>query len=149
MPTVIKSYSALVSAMNKNINIAVENACNRLLGKLQEFIMSEYYDESVYEPTGQYKRTFQFYESAMTEMLSKTCGQIFMNPDKMNYPFSGRGWSWDGATQIYEANQGSHGGWSTDESQKHRYWDEFEEFCDKNAIKILREELKKQGIKTQ
>jgi hypothetical protein len=105
--------------------------------------MSEYYDS--YDPT-KYQRTFQFYESAMTEMLSKTCGQIFMNPDKMNYPFSGRGWSWDGATQIYEANQGSHGGWSTDESRKHRYWDSFEEYCEKNALKILKQELKSQGL---
>ena len=37
-----KTYSALVSAMNKNINIAVENACNRLLGTLQELIDTEY-----------------------------------------------------------------------------------------------------------
>lgn len=124
-------------------NKAVENACNRLLGKLQELIMSEYYDS--YDPT-KYQRTFQFYESAMTEMLSTTCGQIFMNPDKMNYPFTGRGWSWDGATQIYEANQGSHGGWSTDESRKHRYWDEFEAYAEKNALKILKQELKSQGL---
>ena len=33
-----KTYSTLVTAMNKNINIAVENACNRLLGILQEII---------------------------------------------------------------------------------------------------------------
>jgi hypothetical protein len=123
---------------------AVENACNRLLEVLQDLIMSEYYDAYDSET---YSRSYQFYRSAMTEMLSKTTGIIFMNPDAMDYPFSGRGWSWDGATQIFEANQGSHGGWSTDESRKHRYWDEFEEYCDKNAIRILKEELVKQGIK--
>lgn len=146
MAHIFKTVTEMQKFLDVACNKAVENSCNRLLGKLQEFIMSEYYDESVYEPTGKYQRTFQFYESAMTEMLSKTCGQIFMNPDKMNYPFSGRGWSWDGATQIYEANQGSHGGWFTDESRKHRYWDSFEEYCEKNALKILKQELKSQGL---
>lgn len=140
---VFRTIAEMQKFLDTACNKAVEKSCNRLLGKLQELIISEYYDS--YEPT-QYKRTEQFYKSAMTEMLSETCGQIFMNPNKMNYPFSGRGWSWDGATQIYEANQGSHGGWSTDESRKHRYWDSFEEYCEKNAYQILREELIKQGV---
>lgn len=136
----LKNYLELACAK------AVEAACNRLLGTLQELIMSEYYDESVYKPTGRYNRTMQFYDSAMTELLSKTCGQIFMNPDKMNYPFSGYGWSWDGAAQIFEANKGVHGGWSTEESKQHRYFDEFEKYCEKNAVRILKEELRKQGL---
>ena len=41
----------------------------------------------------------------MTEMLSETCGIIFMNPDAMYYPIQKTGWSWDGALQIYEANE--------------------------------------------
>lgn len=140
---IFRSPAEMQKFLDTACNKAVESTCNRLLGKLQELIMSEYYDS--YDPT-QYQRTFQFYKSAMTKMLSTACGQIFMNPDKMNYPFSGRGWSWDGATQIYEANQGSHGGWSTDESRKHRYWDEFEEYCEKNVYQLLREELIKQGV---
>ena len=52
-----KTYSALVSAMNKNINIAVENACNRLLGTLQELIDTEYYDQ--FEPDF-YISSYQF-----------------------------------------------------------------------------------------
>lgn len=124
---------------------AVETACNRLLGTLQEFIDSEYYNESIFEPI-KYNRTMQFYNSAMTEMLSKACGQIFMNPDKMDYPYSGWGWSWDGETQIAEANKGVHGGWSTEKSKKHRYFDKFEKYCEKNAVRILKEELHKQGL---
>lgn len=143
---VFKTTVELQDYLEKACAVAVENACNRLLSVLQDYIMSEYYDTSVYEPTGKYHRTMQFYNSAMTKMLSATCGEIFMNPNTMNYPFSGYGWSWDGATQIYEANQGSHGGWSTAESKKHRYFDEFEKYCEKNAVKILKEELKKQGL---
>ena len=143
MKKVFNSINELQSYLEKTCAIAVENTCNRLLGRLQNYIISEYYD--AYDPS-EYKRTMQFYRSAMTKMLSNTCGEIFMNPEQMNYPFSGRGWSWDGATQIFEANQGSHGGWTTEESVKHRYFYEFENYCEKNAIKILKEELKKQGI---
>ena len=71
-----KTYSALVSAMNKNINIAVENACNRLLGTLQELIDTEYYDQ--FEPDF-YIRSYQFWRSATTKMLTQNCGEIFMD----------------------------------------------------------------------
>lgn len=146
MAKVFKTTIELQNYIQESCAKAIENTCNRLLGVLQEYILSEYYDESVYEPTGKYHRTMQFYNSAMTEMLSDTCGKIFMNSDKISYPFSGYGWSWDGATQIYEANQGSHGGWTSEESVKHKYFDEFENYCNENAVKILKEELKKQGI---
>jgi len=127
------------------INKAIQNTCDKLLNVLQDLIESEYYDS--YE-NQTYTRTYQFFRSAMTEMLSETAGIIFMNPDAMDYPFSGRGWSWTGEQQIEEANKGIHGGWSTSESLQHHYWDAFEEYCDKNAVNILRSELAKVGIKT-
>lgn len=123
---------------------AVDNTCKLLLGKLQELIMSEFYDSYDNET---YTRTYQFYESAMTEMLSDSMGMIFMDANAMNYPFSGRGWAWSGQQQLEAANIGSHGGWTTDESVKHRFWDAFEDFCDKNAIKILKQQLIVQGLK--
>ena len=146
MTRTFKSFIEIENFMASACEKAVKKTCNRLLGTLQELIMSEYYD--AYEPK-QYQRTMQFYDSAMTEMLNNTCGQIFMNADKMNYPFSGRGWSWDGATQILAANEGVHGGWTTKESTQHRYWDEFENYCDYNALKILKEELKRAGVDTR
>lgn len=124
---------------------AVEITCNRLLSKLQDLIMSEYYD--AYD-NRTYDRTYQFYRSAMTKMLTTTMGMIFMDANAMDYPFSGRGWSWDGATQLEQANKGIHGGWATEDSKQHHYWDAFEEYCDKNAVSILRNELEKVGIKT-
>jgi hypothetical protein len=144
----VKTFTSIVQAkmfIEPLIRIAVDNACNRLLGKLQELIMSEYYD--VFDSI-KYDRTYQFYRSAMTKMLSDTVGMIFMNPDEMNYPFNNWGWAWTGEQQLEAANQGVHGGWSTDESLKHHYWDEFEKYCSDNAILILREELAKVGIKT-
>lgn len=134
-----KSYSNLVSAMNKNINIAVENACNRLLGFLQEIIDTEFYD--VFEPD-YYNRTYQFWKSATVKMLTQNCGHIFMDKSAMNYNSF-----WTGEKQLHHANIGSHGGWITDTTKEHRFWDVFIDFCQNNAINILKEELKKQGLK--
>lgn len=138
--TMVQLEGFIQSACTK----AVDNTCKLLLGKLQELIESEYYD--VYY-TETYSRTYQFYESAMTEMLSDSVGMIFMDANSMNYPFSGNGWAWSGQQQLEAANRGSHGGWSTDESKNHRFWDAFEEYCNKNAIKILKQQLIAQGLK--
>ena len=135
-----KTFTTVVSLKNyveTQCNIAVQNACNRLLGVLQQLIDSEYYD--VYDPVW-YERTDQFWRSATTKMLTEACGQIFMNPDEMHYN------GWYGDEQIILANLGIHGGISTPTTLKHRYWDEFVRYCDDNAIKILKEELKKQGL---
>ena len=131
-----KTYSALVTAMNKNINIAVENACNRLLGTLQQLIDTEYYDQ--FEPD-YYKRTYQFWRSATTKMLTQNCGEIFMDEDAMNY-----GTYWDGELQLQFASRGYHG--TTAIQTDGRFWQTFLDFCEQNAVKILKEELIKQGI---
>ena len=109
-----KSYEELEKYINKACSKAVQKTCDKLLEVLKAFIMSEYYD--VFDPK-KYQRTWQFYNSAMIQMLTDTCGRIFMNPDTMTYPVAKEGWSWDGALQIYEANQGSHGGWTTEETK--------------------------------
>ena len=134
-----KTYSALVSAMNKNINIAVENACNRLLGTLQQLIDTEYYDQ--FEPD-YYKRTYQFWRSATTKMLTQNCGEIFMDEDAMNY-----GTYWDGELQLQFASRGYHG--TTAIQTEGRFWQTFLDFCEQNAVSILKEELIKRGIKVK
>ena len=134
-----KTYSALVSAMNKNINIAVENACNRVLGTLQQLIDTEYYDQ--FEPD-YYKRTYQFWRSATTKMLTQNCGEIFMDEDAMNY-----GTYWDGELQLQFASRGYHG--TTAIQTEGRFWQTFLDFCEQNAVKILKEELIKQGIQVK
>ena len=134
-----KTYSALVSAMNKNINIAVENACNRLLGTLQELIDTEYYDQ--FEPDF-YIRSYQFWRSATTKMLTQNCGEIFMDEDAMNY-----GTYWDGELQLQFASRGYHG--TTAIQTEGRFWQTFLDFCEQNAVKILKEELIKQGIQVK
>lgn len=143
---VFTSIVGIKLAIEAMSNKAVENACNRLLGKLQEFIYTEYYDQ--FDPV-EYQRKEQFYKSATTDMLSQLMGQIYMDSDKMNYPWNGTGWEWTGQQQLESANVGSHGGWTTETSVQHRYWDKFMEYCENNAITILKEELAKQGLKSK
>lgn len=132
-----KTYTALVSAMNKNISAAVETACNRLLGTLQELIDTEYYDQ--FEPD-RYVRSYQFWHSATTKMLTQNCGEVFMDKTAMNY-----GAYWSGELQLQYASEGYHG--HTDFQTEGRFWDAFIEYCEQNAMRILKEELKKKGIK--
>ena len=141
MAKVFKTTVELKKHMEGLCTKAIQNACNRLLGTLQELIDSEFYD--VFEPNT-YKRTYQFWEAATTRMLNKNCGEIFMDKHSMNYNNF-----WTGEKQLYAANIGSHGGWVTDETKEHRFWDAFIEYCEENATNILKEELRKVGIKTK
>lgn len=115
---------------------AIESAANILLEKLQEFIMTEYYD--LYTPIF-YQRTMQFYQSAVANLISPNTAEIGMDETKMNY-----GDYWDGETQLYMADAGFHG--SANIWRKGFFWKEFVAWCNENAIKILVNELRKNGI---
>lgn len=132
------NFNSIEKILNKKINIAVENTCNRLLGHLQQIIDEEFYD--VFEPY-YYRRTYQFWESAVTDMVKQNYGRIFMDESLMNYNSY-----WTGKRQLLEASVGSHGGWVTDETKKHRFWDVFINFCKENMEVIFKEELIKCGV---
>lgn len=135
----VKNMSDLKIRVDIACSKAVENACNRLLGTLQQLIDAEFYD--VFTPDF-YNRTYQFWESATSEMLNQTCGKIFMDKSKMDYSNY-----WTAERQLLAANIGSHGGITTDETKEHKFWDTFIVFCEKYAVKILKEELQKNGLK--
>lgn len=138
MAQIINNMNDLKKQVDTACSKAIENACNRLLGSLQQIIDEEFYD--VFEPD-YYHRTYQFWRSATTKMLTQTCGQVFMDKNEMNYNSF-----WTGERQLQEASVGSHGGWVTDETKKHRFWETFIRYCDLHAIDILKEELRKQGL---
>lgn len=135
----VKNMSDLKIRVDIACSKAVENACNRLLGTLQQLIDAKFYD--VFTPDF-YNRTYQFWESATSEMLNQTCGKIFMDKSKMDYSNY-----WTAERQLLAANIGSHGGITTDETKEHKFWDTFIVFCEKYAVKILKEELQKNGLK--
>ena len=138
MARVIKNVNDLKKQVDIACSKAVENTCNRLLGSLQQIIDEEFYD--VFYPQ-YYHRTYQFWQSATTKMLTQNCGQVFMNKSAMNYNSF-----WTGERQILAASIGSHGGLITDETKEHRFWEVFIDFCEENCINILKEELRKQGL---
>lgn len=133
-----RSPAELQNHMQELCDKAVKNACYRLLGELQRIIIDEFYD--VFEPD-YYQRSYQFWESAVTKMLQDGIGVVFMDKNAMDYNEH-----WSGERQLYEANIGSHGGWTTSETKGHRFWNVFKNYCEKNAIKILKEELRKVGF---
>lgn len=120
---------------------AIENACNRLLGALQKIIIDEFYE--IFEPDF-YIRSYQFWKSATTDMLNKNIGVIFMDDTAMNYNSY-----WTGKKQLLAASIGSHGGWVTDDTKEHRFWEVFEKYCAENAIQTLKEELSNVGLKVK
>ena len=136
MSKVFKTVVELENYVESACKKAVESACNRLLGTLQELIDTEYYDQ--FEPD-RYIRSYDFLRSASTRMLNATCGEIFMDSPKMNYNSF-----WTGEKQLAYASEGYHG--SKDIQTEGRFWDAFIDFCEKNASNILKEELIKQGL---
>lgn len=131
-PVELKNYMQMLC------DKAVENACNRLLGALQQIIDDEFYD--TFTPSF-YIRSYQFWKSATTKMLNQNLGSVYMDETAMNYNSF-----WTGEKQLLAASIGSHGGWVTDETKEHRFWEVFQKYCQENAIKILKEELRKVGL---
>lgn len=132
----LKNY--LESACQK----AIENAAERLLVVLQQYINDDYYN--LYKPK-LYKRTLQFYDSAVTNMLSSNTAEIKMDDTLMNYKnLDGSDGTWTGIEQLYMAEAGFHGNVSI--YRDGHFWKDFETYCNEHAVDILREELIKQGL---
>lgn len=136
MAKIINSTVDLQNCLEGICEQAIEIACNRLLGTLQQLIDSEYYLQ--FEPE-RYIRTDQFWRSAVTKMLKRNLGQIFMDESAMDY-----GVYWNGELQLQFASRGYHG--TTEIQTEGRFWKSFIDYCEKNVVKILKEELRKQGL---
>ena len=136
MARTFTSIVELQGAMEQCCTVAIQNACEILLAELQRLIRSEFYDQ--YTPT-MYNRTYQFLESATKEMVTDLCGRVFMDAGRMNYLEP----HWTGEVQLEAANNSVHGGFITTQG---RYWDSFMEYCNANALTILKQELRKQGL---
>lgn len=127
---------------------AVKNAANRLLEKLQNYIVEDYYIQ--YKPI-YYERTEKFYESAIAQMLGKSTASIGIDDLFIDYQYparynnvDGTVGHWTGEDQVQFASRGYHG--TTAIQTDGRFWSDFEDYCENNAIVILKEELKKVGL---
>lgn len=130
---------------------AIQNASNRLLDELQKYIVDDYYNQ--YKPI-YYNRTEKFYESAIAQMLSNSTVSIGIDDLFIDYQYparynniDGTGGHWTGEDQVQFASRGYHG--TTAIKTEGRFWSDFEKYCKMNAIIILKEELKKVGLKVK
>lgn len=148
-----RNITQIVTEMNKAVTIAVKNASNRLLIKLQEYINEDFYN--LYQPL-YYDRTMSFYNSAVAKMLSGNSASIGIDDDYFNFEYKKSYTSqsanitksdnvhWTGEDQINMAEAGFHG--NVGIYRDGHFFSDFLDYCDKNALNILREELIKQGI---
>lgn len=150
MAKVFKTMIELQNHMQKAITKAVENASERVLQELQNYIMEDYYN--LYQPE-YYVRTKEFYKSAVAKMLNSNSAEIGISELYMSYQYSANYrlqdnsmGHWTGEDQVYMADAGFHG--NAYIYRDGHFWKDFEQWCDENAVNILREELQKQGIKT-
>lgn len=111
-----------------------------LAEKLRESIDSQYYKDPGFYPKV-YQRTNKFLDSASYQLIGKNMAEIFVDTDTMNYRNG-----FDADQIVNWAGNSQHGAdyYQTDTED---FWTHFENFCEENAISILRSELQKQGLK--
>lgn len=121
------------------ITNALMSTSRILVEELRKSIDNQYYQDPGFYPNI-YRRTYKFLDSASYKLIGKNMSEIFIDTDMMNYT---NGFD---AHQIVDwASESKHGSdyYQTDTVD---FWTTFENYCDKNAIRILKEELIKQGL---
>lgn len=128
------SYSALQKEINRRAGIAVQNTAVKVVEYLRQYVKEDYYD--VYDPQ-EYVRTYQFMNSPMYEMLEQNVAKIFINTGNMHYKEVSGDWV------ARMASLGLHGGSIFVEGY---FWKDFIEWAEENVPRLLKEELRKQGL---
>ena len=134
-----KTYTVLVNELNKRVSTSVQNVAKVVCEKLSECIDEQYYRDPGFHPNI-YKRTETFLNSATYEMLGKNSARVGIDTIGMHYK---NGFS---ARQIVDwAKESMHGApmYQTDTEP---FWDVFIEWADENIPKLLKAELKKNGL---
>lgn len=67
----------------------------------------------------------------------------YQYPAKYTY-LDGTAGHWTGEDQVYMADAGYHG--NVNIYRDGHFWKDFEQYCKDNALNILKQELKKQGL---
>ena len=146
-----KTFSTMVSLQNyveSACSKAVKETSNILVEKLKDLIQTRYYD--LFDPNV-YIRTEAFLRSAVANMIDSNTASIGIDEAFMDYQYPANYrlqdstiGHWTGEDQANMAERGYHGTYYI-HTDGH-YWSEFVQWCDKNAISILRENLIKAGL---
>lgn len=135
------SFVQMEKVLNHAITEAVRYSAQRITKKLKECIDEQYYHDSEFFPNV-YDRTETFLKSATYTLLSGNSAEIFIDGDGMHYKNGFDPW------QIISWASDSMHGSPLYQTSTEDFWTTFINWMNDNALIILREELKKQGIKT-
>ena len=127
----IQIQNFLESACEK----AVQETAKIVRDKLEEFINEDFY--STYKPLF-YDRTYMFLKSPKFNLLDSKTAELFIDTDVMHY----LGISGEDVANL--ASYGFHG--SIDIFRPGFYWTDFINWCDENVRRLIKENLKKQGL---
>ena len=130
-----KTFVAVEDYLESACEKAIKNVASVVRDKLEDFILEDFYNQ--YSPLF-YDRTYMFLKSPKYNLLNKTTAEVFIDTDVMNYL------GISGEEQATMASYGFHG--SVDIFRPGYYWTDFINYCDNNVPKLIKEELKKQGI---
>lgn len=130
-----KSIVEIQKDIERKCNNAIEGTCKELNDVLQEFANDSFYSE--YSPSV-HKRTYQLFNMCTHEMVSDMCGKVFLDSSLANYQ------GIDSALNLDYMVNGIHG--NPDIQTEGRFFQDFLNYCDKNAINILVKNLRKQGL---
>lgn len=138
-----KTFTTMVqlqAMLEPMITKALMSTARILSEKLRESIDEQYYKDPNFYPNV-YQRTNKFLDSASYQLIGKNMAEIFVDTDMMSYKNG-----FDPDIVVENASKSWHGSelYATGNED---FWTTFENYCEENAIKILREELQKQGLK--
>lgn len=131
----ITTQVQLENIIQDKIKIAVSNVAKTMADNLEEIIFSEYYAQ--YDPKS-YKRTGQFWDSVVYNMLNDSTGEIFVDYEGLKYKDA------TGLEVVTFASMGFHGNYAIE--TEGQFWKTFIEFANANVRDLLKAELRKQGL---
>lgn len=136
----INSSGTLQAYLSTICYLAVENTAKTAGEKLKECIKEQYYDDPGFYPDV-YKRTEQFLGHAAYQLLSNNTAKIYVDTDGMHYKNNFDPWQ-----VVSWASESKHGAdyYQTDTAD---FWTVFTDWCNENLINILKDQLRKYGLK--
>lgn len=134
-----KTMEQLQAALNKSISIAVEKTAKEAEDMLKKCVNEQYYKDPGFYPNV-YERTETFlYSVAMTTINNKA--DIYIDINGMHYKNGFSPWQ-----VVSWASESKHGA-EYYQTGTEDFWSRFIDWCNENLIKILKENIQKQGIR--
>lgn len=132
---IVTNLNVLEDYLQEACDMAIEKVARIVRDKLEEFILEDFYN--TYSPLF-YSRTYAFLKSPKYSILGNATAEVFIDTDVMQY----LGISGEDVANL--ASYGFHG--SIEIFREGFYWSDFIKWCNENVPRLLKIELKKQGI---